>query len=111
MAKQMNEKWILWEDLKPALKYRSVYEDAAEGEIAEEEESDRVLVLSADGEIGIGFYNEYKVKGVDEIRTVIPGCWLRTEKTEYGVTNTRLEETNLQDVYAWQPLPEIFEEQ
>ena len=38
---KINEKWILLEDQKPELKYRSVYADAQEGEIAEEEESER----------------------------------------------------------------------
>ena len=106
--KKLDEKWILLEDRKPEFKYRSVYADACDGEIAEEEESDRVLIVSYDGEIGVGFYNEYKIKGEDETRSVFPGCWLRTRTTEYGVTNAAMEESNLEDIYAWQPLPEIF---
>jgi len=105
---KINEKWILLEDRKPELKYRSVYADAQDGEIAEEEESERVLVLSADGDIGTAYYNTYRVKGDDGIRETFPGIWFRTQKLESGITNAGCEETDLTDIYAWQPLPEIF---
>ena len=43
---KINEKWILLEDQKPELKYRSVYADAQEGEIAEEEESELAIFIT-----------------------------------------------------------------
>ena len=105
---KINEKWILLEDQKPELKYRSVYADAQDGEIAEEEESERVLVLSGNGDIGAAFYNTYRIKGDDTVKVTFPGVWFRTQKTESGITNADLEEADLTDIYAWQPLPEIF---
>ena len=109
MVRTINEKWILLEERKPELRYRCVYTNAEDGDLAEEEESDRVFLLSYDGEIGIGSYNEYKMKGETETEAVFSGCWLRTKKTEFGVCNDELEEAYLENVCAWRPLPEILE--
>ena len=106
----IGKKWILATIRTPELKYRNVYSWAEDGDIAEELESDEVLILTANGERGYAFYHAFRYHGEQSFRKAFYGVIFRVEETEYGSHNTELSADVIENVYAWQRMPGITDD-